>query len=434
MNGKVISFFSFHIAGGAYGIARVTLGIFPGYLVACFDSYESILFVAAGIVSLGQMITTITHNSETLEPVYWLIIYVGTLAIHIYGGMLFWRVNSILGVVSTTLLLIYIIGCIQFADFGTNAALNPHESNDSSNDTASSVWFQGGMREFMRILPLPCFCFVGVELLNLACRDVPNPKQALPRAYITSIATLVVTCFSVLFVCCSVSPGVTVLVHDLNPLNNGFARLFSVSYETATYFALPGTYAVAFGFMFCYGRQLRSMARSGLLNRAIGQDLPGRKSPVYALLLGFVLGYAACLATYFYPTVGNQLINIALLGTIASYFSQFASFVVLREAYPTIKREFVSPLGIAGAVYGCTVFALVFVGICAFQADYIPSAVFAVFVATMSAYYYVVVRHRQSFSEEEKEVLFRAYLVKSKLCASICFCLLLKSTALLTIL
>ena len=393
--------------GGAYGISRVSLGIFPGYLVACFDSYESILFVAAGIVSLGPMISMIAHNDQDLEPVYWLIIYAGTLAIHIYGGMLFWRVSGVLGVVSLGLLVFYILGCIQFGNFGDNAVL-PHEPSGAAQ------WFHGGMYEFMRIIPLPCFCFVGVELLNLACRDVPNPKRAMPRAYIASIATLVSTCFCVIFVSCAASPGVGDLILDLNPLNHGFARIIGVTYDTATVFALPGAYAVVFGFMFSYGRQLRSMARSGLLNRAIGQDLPGRKSPVYALLVGFVLGYAACLATYFYPTVGKQLVNIAMLGTIASYFSQFASFVMLREAYPTIKREFVSPLGIAGAVYGSAVFALVFVGICLFQTDYIAIAVFAVFVAVISIYYYLVVRHRQSFSEEEKEVLFRAYLLKSK--------------------
>jgi hypothetical protein len=103
-----------------------------------------------------------------------------------------------------------------------------------------------------------------------------------------------------------------------------------------------------------------------------------------------------------------------MLCAFASYGTQFASFVVLRTKYATIKREFTSPLGMAGAVYGFVVFTLPFIAICGFQENFIAIATFIVFIAIITLYYVCVAQERQFFSEEEKEVMFRAYLMKSK--------------------
>ncbi len=46
-------------AGGSYGIARVTLGFYPGYLVAYIDCAESVVYVATSAYLLGQMIKSI---------------------------------------------------------------------------------------------------------------------------------------------------------------------------------------------------------------------------------------------------------------------------------------------------------------------------------------------------------------------------------------
>jgi hypothetical protein len=61
------------------------------------------------------------------------------------------------------------------------------------------------------------------------------------------------------------------------------------------------------------------------------------------------------------------------------------------------------------------VFALIFVATAVYQpyAKYAAIA-FSVYIALMTLYYLLVVRHRETFSEEEKTVLFKAYLMKCK--------------------
>lgn len=103
---------------------------------------------------------------------------------------------------------------------------------------------------------------------------------------------------------------------------------------------------------------------------------------------------------------------------MVAYMSIFISFVMFRNYFPTIKREFVSPLGTVGAVYGFLMFLLVFISFCGFQNTTHAIEAFCYLTVVLSIYYYFCVRHRQVFSEEEKKVMFKAYLVKSKLYAS----------------
>ena len=88
--------------------------------------------------------------------------------------------------------------------------------------------------------------------------------------------------------------------------------------------------------------------------------------------------------------------------------------LVFRYKFPTIHREYYSPLGIAGAVYGCAVFTLAFVTSVAFQGDYVAVLLYVCVMLVAVVYYFAVSQQRQAFSEEEKQVMFCAYLMKSK--------------------
>jgi ethanolamine permease len=57
-------------AGGNYGLARVTAGIFPGYLVGCYDALVAIIYVATSVVGIGSMITISSGLSSSFEPLY----------------------------------------------------------------------------------------------------------------------------------------------------------------------------------------------------------------------------------------------------------------------------------------------------------------------------------------------------------------------------
>ena len=384
----------------------MTLGIYVGCIVAYIDCAESVIYVATSTYLLGEMVTSITGTPSSYEPLYWLIFFVVSISIHTAGGLTFWRLNRTLAAVSILLVLIYIFGSIHRADF-EEYALVPSAGPEAK-------WFQGGGMEFMRILPLPGWFFVGVESINLACKDVAAPKTRVPRAYVACIVTLVLACFGVLFTAASLPPGILALQHELTPLSAGFQALFRVPARDAVLLSLPATYATASGFMFCFGRQLRAMGQSGLANPLLGEGALGYKTPVYSLLAGSAVAFVLCFVIQWAYHIRTQLLNLCMLLAVASYFTQFASFVILRTKFATIRREFVSFLGMGGAAYGSAVFFLTFVAICGFQETRIAIVAFVVFVALTSLYYYLVVRARQSISQEEKAVMFRLYLLKSE--------------------
>ena len=123
-------------AGGSYGLARVTAGIYPGYLVACFDSIESIIYVATSAVSIGQMLGYMFGTGRNWEPLYWLLFYGSALAIHCWGGLTFWRINMAMALVYFLIVLLYIFGSAHWGNFDSYAKLE--------DESGHSAWFHGG--------------------------------------------------------------------------------------------------------------------------------------------------------------------------------------------------------------------------------------------------------------------------------------------------
>jgi ethanolamine permease len=390
-------------AGGNYGLARVTAGIFPGYLVGCYDALSTITYVASSVIALGGMITDLTGASRSLEPLYWAVFYVTAMAIHCSGGRFFWRFNLFLALASLTLLLLYILGAARWANFSVYAVGDSH-----------GQWFHGGMREFIRQVYLSTWFFVGVEGITIACQDVPNPKQNIPRGYLTCVWTLFFTAFGTFFVCVSLPPESKALPDLLVPLQMGYHLIFQIPIKLSILFTLPALYATAFGFMFFYGRQLRAMGNAGLVNPILGQSLPGYKTPFNGLLFGSIIGYAICLPCYFFPSFGGHLFQMSMLCCSMIYLSQFASYVVFKTLLGNIKREYESPLGIAGAIVGTLVFLLVMISIVFFQEDFYTLIAFVIFTLLSTIYYSLIVKDRQFFSIEEKTVLMAAHVVKCK--------------------
>jgi ethanolamine permease len=388
-------------AGGNYGLARVTAGIFPGYLVGCYDALSSITYVASSVVALGSMITELTGASSSLEPLYWGLFYITAIAIHSSGGRFFWRFNLFLALISLILLLIYILGSAKWADFPVYAVGESH-----------GQWFKGGMKEFIRQMYLSTWFFVGVEGITIACQDVPDPKRNIPKGYLTCVWTLFFTAFGTFFVCVSLPPESNYLANSLVPLQMGYHLMFHLSLKFSILLSLPALYATAFGFMFFYGRQLRAMGNAGLVNPIIGQSLPKSKTPFNGLLFGSVIGYCVCLPCYFFSSFGAYLFQLSMLCCTLIYISQFASYIVFKTILGNIKREYRSPLGVVGSVVGTIVFLLIMISIVFFQDDFYTAIAFVVFTLLSSIYYYLYVKDRQFFSLEEKTVLMAAHVVK----------------------
>jgi ethanolamine permease len=190
--------------------------------------------------------------------------------------------------------------------------------------------------------------------------------------------------------------------------------MFKIGERAAAFISLPATVSSGFGFMFFYGRQLRAMGESGLLNPVFAKELPDRHTPIGALVIGSFISYGLCLMTHFDNRYMEPLYNLSKLCAYSVNIAIFLTFLMFRARFPTITREYVSPLGDAGAVLGIAIFALAFVSVCGFQESFYAEGVFVALILLATVYYYAVVEKRQSFSEEEKKVMFKAYLLKGK--------------------
>lgn len=232
-----------------------------------------------------------------------------------------------------------------------------------------------------------------------------------------TIFTLVITAIAILFCTASASPGVVELAGALLPLSIGYGEMFHMSERNAAYLALPGVYATAFGFMFLYGRQMSSMARSGLFHPSLGLTIGRNQTPHVALIVGSVVGYLMLvLLHFFYPSLLLSLFNICILGSFFVYLNALSSFIYFRLNFSSLHRNFTNPLGIASAVYGMTVFLVAFIGITAFQDDDQKAIIlFLVLLAAFSIYYYLIAKKRQFFSPEEQTIMFVTYVIAGKL-------------------
>jgi ethanolamine permease len=158
-------------AGGAYGLARVSLGMYPGFIIGCLEAGEYIVYVASSAIALAMMIISLSNSSNDLLPIICLIFYISALMIHLPGGRIFWTTNAFLAFVSIGFIIIYIFGSIPSCNFAVNAP------TPQVTGSVKSEWFVGGFVPFLSAMPLAAWFYVGVESLNLAAAFVDEVNE-----------------------------------------------------------------------------------------------------------------------------------------------------------------------------------------------------------------------------------------------------------------
>jgi amino acid transporter len=108
--------------------------------------------------------------------------------------------------------------------------------------TATNNGFQ--LENFMYILPLPAWFYVGIESLNLMADSVNDPKRVIPKASMMCMVYLFCSSIFVLFVACSLPPGIKATANYFNVLNKGFEIMFAIPPNVATLLSIPGIYTV----------------------------------------------------------------------------------------------------------------------------------------------------------------------------------------------
>ena len=187
--------------------------------------------------------------------------------------------------------------------------------------------------------------------------------------------------------------------------------MFGISSTMASLFTIPATYATAFGFIYAYGKLLIAMAESKLFPHWL-QRRSHSGSPGVALAAGSALSFLVCGLVYFVPGVDRHLFNICILNAFISYSAQCVGYIYLRTRFSNIKREFRSPLGIYGAVYCLLVSLLGAVSVIGFQDDnQVAFITVLCIVFLLTLYYFTYAKSRQTFSDEERKILFVAHVI-----------------------
>ena len=158
-------------AGGAYGISRVTLGLYAGFIVGILEACEYIAYVASSTIILSDLVCFTSMTSLTLIPVYSLIFFIVAVSIQIAGGRWFWWSSSILAVLSIVILLIYNLGSLN----RTNIM---YTSSSSTTGSTEQAYFIGGVTSFIKVTPLAAWWYVGIEALNLGSALVENVSNS----------------------------------------------------------------------------------------------------------------------------------------------------------------------------------------------------------------------------------------------------------------
>ncbi|TYZ69096.1 hypothetical protein PybrP1_006157 [[Pythium] brassicae (nom. inval.)] len=389
-------------AGGAYGLARCTLGFYPAFMIGCCEALEYIVYVSSSVISFADMVVEVAPSLASVRPLVWATFYASALFFHMKSVRLFWAFNAAIGSVSLAVVLLYSFGALPYVDFQQYAHAD------------SSLYFVGGFSSFMKALPLAPWFFVGVEALNLASDQVTQPKATIPFAQVACVLTLFTTGVMVFFVTVSLPPGIAQLPTELVPFNNCFRPLFGLSHRFATVLSLPATYATAFGFMWCYGKLIAAMATSRLLPPFLGRTSRRHGSPNVAIIAGSVLSYLFCLLVYLVPTISARLYMICITCAFMSYTGQCVGYISLKKNYRNIKSSsFRNPFGIYGAVFSMSVWLLAFVGVAGFQGNGgVEVLTFLSAAALLSVFYFAYARKRQTFSPQENRILLVAHVTK----------------------
>jgi len=409
-NAELCSAFPF--TGGAYGLGRLTLGMYWGFVVACCEAMEYIFYVAASALTLADMITSITQLSSEYTMMYVTMFYVVALSIHILGGRVFQYANRILAIVSFLILLMYCFGGLAYVNFAKQAP------DTTTTGATEKGYFIGGATMFMRHYSLAPWFYVGIESLNLGTVYVQDARRVIPKGSISCMLTLLCTSTLVLFICSSIPPNaptdgtdVTPISAALTPFSTVFVNIFKISDRFATILTIPATFATAYGFIFAYGRLIVSMARSNLFPTALKATYGKFQTPFISIISGSLFGYALCIAVYFDHHLFEYIFHVSMLCGYTEYIAQFIGYMIFLNEHGTQARLFRSPFGVYGAVYGLIMALVGAISIIAFQTDdsvsfYIFAALFMLF----TVYYHGYAKHKQSYSSEEKNVYFKCHV------------------------
>ena len=401
--GELVSSTAF--TGGAYGMARVVLGFYPGFIMAIFEFAEYSFYTAMSVVYISRFLVAEFGWSENYLPLICFVFYVIAGGIVIMGDRTFWTTSTVLGIMSVVIPIVYFCGAVGHTDFIENASL--HRSSPNSN---VDNWFAGGLEGFMTVMPFTVFPFVGIESMALVTDLVENPRVNVRIGMVYATWTLFAVFLLLLFVACAGAPGLRdgAFAEMEQFMETGFSS-FGVSARATRWLVLAPQIAMAFGYILPYSQILHVVAQSNVLPRWL--MLRGQEDHSWAVVVGCTLSFLACMVSLYFPSLDLVLISIILAFSV--YLCDLYAYYKLMTDFAEIQREYSSPFGKYGAIFAGAIFLLGLIASVFFQASngYITLAYIVSIFVLVSIYYFMVAQHEQVISEMEQKSLMVFHVI-----------------------
>jgi len=350
------------VAGSAYTFSYATFGEFVAWIIG----WDLVLEFAVGSAAVatgwseylqtvlaymfGDGVTT-SFDVGGLTVNWGALLLVAALTILLAVGT---KLSSRVSMVITGIKVAIVLFVIIFGFFFIKAAnytpyVPPGETGGSAStgvDQTVFSWLAGGTSSAFGVFGLLAgaslvfFAFIGFDVVATTAEETKNPKHAVPRGILGSLAIV-----TVLYV--AVSLVVTGMVKYSDLASEGdehktlatalalndvdwAANLISVG-------ALAGLTTVVMVLMLGQIRVLFAMSRDGLLPRSLSRT-GEHGTPVRATIL--VGGLVAAAATFFPAGKLEEMVNV---GTLFAFILVSAGVMVLRRTRPDLERSFKVP-------------------------------------------------------------------------------------------
>ncbi|KDO21128.1 hypothetical protein SPRG_12909 [Saprolegnia parasitica CBS 223.65] len=390
-------------SGGAFGLARVAVSFYGGFLVAVAECFEYILCTADAVQSLGATLALVWPDLAPFQPITYLVLYALLTHVHLAGGPSVWKSYNVLATTTILGLVVYLGSSVPRLE------LRPLRTK--------SMWSSG--LELAALLPSQMRLFMGLECLNLCGQDVDDPQISLPFVQRQAMRIAIASSFILGVITVGFAPLSWTAPSVYPPLAPGLADSWSVSMQVASLLSLPSMLASAFCFMHGYSRVLSYMASSRLVHRSLRRRVGRHRTPRRALYVGSALSFAACLASHYAPVICLQSCAAAcasIMYMAQCYGYMYFTTSVQRQASAGARRAVARRRVAAG--FAASVFLASLIACCATGFPLAPASsnvavvgVIASVTLGSSVYYVSVVKHSQLFSEHERRSLMVAHIV-----------------------
>jgi APA family basic amino acid/polyamine antiporter len=351
------------VAGSAYTFSYATFGEFVAWIIGWDLVLEFAVGSAAVATGWSEYLKTVlaylfgdgVTTSFDVGPVtvnWGALLLVAVLTFLLAAGT---KLSSRVSMVITGIKVVIVLFVIVFGFFFIKAAnyrpfIPPAETGGSAStgvDQTVFSWLAGGTSSAFGVFGLLAgaslvfFAFIGFDVVATTAEETKNPKHAIPRGILGSLAIV-----TVLYVLVSLVVTGMVSYTDLASGEDGEHKTLATAFSlngvdwaanVISIGALAGLTTVVMVLMLGQVRVLFAMSRDGLLPRGLSRT-GENGTPVRATIL--VGGLVAAAATFFPAGKLEEMVNV---GTLFAFILVSAGVMVLRRTRPDLERSFKVP-------------------------------------------------------------------------------------------